>query len=406
MILEYFLLAFRNVKRRGIRSILTLVGIIIGIATVVSLISLGAGLQNAVLSQFGISSTEVIAVQAGGINSAGPPGTGVSKPLTDKDVVAIEKINSVESAIPRHIETVRIEFDDKLAIGIAADVPDGSKRKTLYDILELKALYGKLLEDGDTNKVILGNNFYFDNKNDFNKKIETGDKIKINGEEYEVKGILKKKGSFIFDNIILLNEDELSQITNFGEEVDIISVKVKSKDLVEEAQKDIESLLRKRRDVSLGEEDFEVSTPQAALEQVNQIITGINIFVVMIAAISIFVGAIGIINTMTTSVLERVKEIGVMKAIGARNKDVFYQFLIEAGLLGFVGGMIGVILGSILGYLGTLAINSFIGAETAPALSLILIFTTLFGSFILGVISGIIPAINATHQKPAEALRK
>ncbi|MGV8142490.1 MAG: ABC transporter permease [Candidatus Pacearchaeota archaeon] len=405
MIRDYLLFAVRNIKRRGVRSILTLLGIIIGIATVVSLISLGDGLQNAVLSQFGISSTEIITVQAGGISAVGPPGTGVSKPLTDKDVEDIERINSVDVAIARHIETVRLEFNDKLTIGTAGDVPDGEKRKIFYDIVEIEPEYGKLLEQGDANRVVLGNNFYFADKNGFDKRIDVGDKVTINDKDYQVKGILKKKGSFIFDNIILLNEETLSEISNYGETVDLISVKVKQKDLLDETVKSIEEVLRKNRDVSKGEEDFEVSTPEGALAEVNQIITGIQIFVVMIAAISIFIGAIGIVNTMTTSVLERVKEIGVMKAIGAKNKDIFYQFFIEAGFLGLVGGIIGIIFGTALGYFGTLAINSFLGAETAPQISLFLILTTLLGSFLLGAISGIIPAITAANKNPVEALR-
>ena len=405
MIRDYLLFAFRNVKRRCSRSILTLLGIIIGIATVVSLISLGDGLQNAVLSQFGISSTEIITVQAGGISAVGPPGTGVAKPLTNEDVDSIERINSVDVAIARHIETVRLEFDDKLVIGTAGDIPTGEKRKILYEIIEIEPLYGKLLEEGDSNRVVLGNNFYFADKNGFDKKIDVGDKISINDKDYQVKGILKKKGSFIFDNIVLLNEEVLSEISNYGETVDVISVKVKQKELIDEVQESIEDVLRKNRDVSKGEEDFEVSTPQASLAEVNQIITGIKIFVVMIAAISIFIGAIGIVNTMTTSVLERVKEIGVMKAIGAKNKDIFYQFFIEAGLLGFVGGIIGIIFGTALGYFGTLAINSFLGAQTAPQISLFLILFTLLGSFLLGAVSGIIPAISAANKKPVESLR-
>ncbi len=405
MIKDYLIFSFRNVRRRGIRSILTLLGIIIGIATVVSLISLGDGLQNAVLSQFGISSTEIITVQAGGISSVGPPGTGVSKPLTNRDVESIERINYVDVAIARHLETVRIEFNDQLEIGTAADIPSGEKRKILYEIIEIETQYGKLLEEEDSNRVVLGNNFYLADKNGFDKIIEVGDKIKINDRAYQVKGILKKKGSFIFDNIVLLNEEQLSDISDYGETVDLISVKVKQREFIEQAQKSIEDTLRRNRDVSKGEEDFEVATPEAALAQVNQIIAGIKIFVVMIAAISIFIGAIGIVNTMTTSVLERVKEIGVMKAIGAKNKDIFYQFFIEAGILGFFGGLIGIILGTGLGYFGTLAINSFLGAETEPQISLTLIAFTLLGSFLLGAISGIIPAITAANKKPVEALR-
>jgi len=405
MIIDYASIALKNLRRRGIRSWLTLLGIFIGIATVVSLISLGGGLRAAILSQFGISSTEVIEVQAGGLNSFGPPGTSVSKPLTIQDVDAISKLGPVETAIPRQIATVKVEFNKILNVEVATNIVDGNDRKILYDILGVSTLEGKLLEDGDVGKVVLGNNFYYEDKNGFNKQIRVGNSITINGKKYQVKGILEKKGSFIFDQIIMLNDEDLKSISDNGDNVDLIGVKVKSKDLVGTAQKQIEDLLRRRRNVKIGEEDFEVSTPEAALSTVNQILTGIQIFIVMIAAISIIVGSLGIVNTMTTSVLERVREIGIMKAIGAKNSDIFYQFLIEAGLLGMVGGLAGIIFGMGIGYLGTFSINSFLGATTSPQINWPLIIITFIGSFVIGAISGIVPAIRAANQKPVEALR-
>jgi putative ABC transport system permease protein len=405
MIADYASMALKNLKRRGIRSWLTLLGIFIGIATVVSLISLGGGLRTAILSQFGISSTEVIQVQAGGLNSFGPPGTSVSKPLTMNDVKAIEKINSIEAAIPRQIVTVKAEYKDVLIIGPATNAVSGRNRKLMYEILDIKTSEGRLLEDGDSGKVVLGNNFYFENKNGFGRAIRVGNSITINNKKYEVKGILEKKGSFIFDQMIILNDNDLKSISDYGDNVDLIGVKVRNKDLIDSAKKDIEELLRDRRDVNVGEEDFEVSTPEAALSTVNQILTGIQIFVVMIATISIIVGALGIVNTMTTSVLERVKEIGIMKAIGAKNSDIFYQFFIEAGLLGLVGGTTGIIFGIAIGYLGTFSINTFLGATTSPEINWVLIIFTFIGSFLIGAISGIVPAIHAANQKPVEALR-
>ncbi|MBM3231789.1 ABC transporter permease [Candidatus Pacearchaeota archaeon] len=405
MFLDYIHIAFKNLRRRGIRSWLTLLGIFIGIATVVSLISLGGGLRQAIVSQFGISSTEVIQVQAGGLNSFGPPGTSVTNPLTEGDVDAIERLGYVEAAIPRQIVTVKVEYNDFLEIGTATNIVDGKNRDLLYEILDIETVEGKLLDEGDNGKVVLGNNFYFEDKNSFKKEIRVGNSIIINERKFKVNGILKKKGSFIFDQIIILNDNDLRSISAYGDSVDLIAVKVKNKELVASAEKDIENLLRDRRKVKVGEEDFEVSTPQAALSTVDQVLTGIQIFVVMIAAISIVVGSLGIVNTMTTSVLERTKEIGIMKAIGAKNSDIFYQFFIEAGLLGLVGGTLGILFGIVIGYFGTFSINSFLGAATTPEISWTLITFTFLGSFIIGAISGIIPAIRAANQKPVEALR-
>ena len=142
------------------------------------------------------------------------------------------------------------------------------------------------------------------------------------------------------------------------------------------------------------------------LSAVNSVLAGIQIFIVLIASISIFVGAIGIVNTMTTSVLERTKEIGIMKAIGAKNSDIFFQFFIEAGLLGFVGGVVGALIGLGIGFVGIQGINAFIGAQTPFNPNYMLLFGTLLGSFVIGSVAGIAPAMKAARLNPVEALRK
>jgi putative ABC transport system permease protein len=404
MIKDYFWLGIKNLRRRGIRSWLTLLGIVIGIAAVVSLISLGDGLKMAVNSQFGISETEVLTIQAGGLSGYGPPGTGVTKPLTEDDAEAIERLSVVEVAIPRNIETLKIEFNDKSKIGYAASIIEGEKRQYIYDIMDLEAESGRLLKDGDSSKVVLGHGFSEDT-NGFDKAIEVGNKILVQDKEFQVVGILKKKGSFIMDNALLMDDTPLREISGSGTAVDIIAVKVKSKDLMERARVDVERVLRQRRDVKEGEEDFQVSTPEATLGTVNQILNGIQAFIVLIAFASILVGAIGIINTMTTSVLERRRDIGVMKAIGAKNSDIFLQFFIESGLLGLIGGIIGVLIGLVLGITGTLVINNFLGVTTFPKINFVLVFSALIGGFVIGSMAGIAPAMSAAGQRPVEALR-
>jgi len=403
---EYFSLAIRNLRRRGIRSWLTLLGVVVGIIAVVSLISLGDGLKLAVNSQFGVSSTEVITVQAGGLNGYGAPGSGVVDPLTEDDSEAIEKLDKVQYAIPRSIETIRLEYNNKLVIGFCTDVPDGEKEKFMYENVDIEALSGRLLQDGDTNKIVIGYDMANPDKNGFGKAVSVGDRLTINDKDYRVVGILKKKGSFIWDKIILIKNSEMKNLLNLGKDVDIIAVKVVSKDFVKQAREDIEKLLRQRRDVKVGQEDFEVSTPEAALSTVNSILTGVQIFIALIASISIFIGAIGIVNTMTTSVLERTKEIGIMKAIGAKNSDIFFQFFVEAGMLGAVGGIIGITVGLLIGFVGIQGINAFIGSQNPFNISWMLVSATLIGSFLIGSIAGIAPAMKAANMNPVEALRK
>jgi len=404
MLKDYLILSSKNLKRRGVRSWLTLLGILIGVAAVIALISLGDGLKTAVNSQFGVSSTELLTIQAGGLSGMGPPGTFTVKPLTKDDAEAIGKLSSIEISIPRIIKTLPTEYNKKLNIAAVGSIVE-NQAKEIYELQELSAEYGRLLSKGDNLKVVLGNNFADADKGGFDKAIMPGDSITVSNKKFRVIGILEKKGSFILDSVILMTETDLKALINDSNDVSVIIAKAKNKDIVEQAQKDVEKLLRERRNVKIGEEDFEVSTPQAMLATVNQILSGVQIFIVLIAAISIIIGAIGIINTMMTSVVERRKEIGIMKAIGARNSDIFLQFLVEAGMLGVIGGVTGIIIGTFIGYIGTLAINSFLGSQTSPNINFILILATLVGSFIIGAISGIMPALKAAMQPPVEALK-
>lgn len=403
MIEDYFSLAFKNLKHRGARSWLTLLGIFIGVMAVVALISLGSGLKLAVSSQFGLSSTELITVQAGGLNF-GPPGSYVVNPLTTSDLEAIRKISSVKQAIRRNLKSGKLEYNNHLIFGYASSVPDGIDRKFLYNQLNIKTLDGRLLKDGDSGKVVLGYNFYID-KVGLEKPVEVGKKVLINNKSFEVIGIIDKQGSFIYDNIVLMNEKDMKELFNYGDVVDIIAVQSKDKDNLDKTKEDIEKVLRDRRDVEAGKEDFEVSTPESSLAQINKILNGVQIFIAIVASISILIGAIGIVNTMTTSVLERKREIGIMKAIGATNFQIFMQFFIEASLLGLIGGLIGALFGTLIGFVGTMGINVWIGASVKPAISFALIFFSLLGSFILGGIAGILPALDAAKQNPVEAIR-
>jgi putative ABC transport system permease protein len=284
------------------------------------------------------------------------------------------------------------------------NLPDGDARKFAYDTLDVEPFVGRLLKDGDTNKVVLGYNFYVD-KVGLDKVIKPGKNILIQNKSFEVVGIMDKKGSLIFDNIVLMNEEPLEDLMGYGDKVDIIVARVQNPAIMDKTKEDIEKALRRSRNVKVGEENFEVSTPEAALGTVNSILGGIQAFIVIIALISVFVGAIGIVNTMTTSVMERRKEIGIMKSIGATNGNVFMQFFIEAGLLGLIGGISGAIFGTAISVAGAIGIANFIGSEPIWEINYLFIAFVLFCSFLIGAASGIAPAMNAAKQNPVEALR-
>ncbi|HLC19408.1 MAG TPA: FtsX-like permease family protein, partial [Candidatus Nanoarchaeia archaeon] len=171
-------------------------------------------------------------------------------------------------------------------------------------------------------------------------------------------------------------------------------------------KEDIEQLLRKERDVKEGEEDFTVESPQSILESLDSTLFAVQLFVSIIAAISLFVGGIGIMNTMYTSVVERTRQIGIMKSVGAKNSTIFSLFFLESGLLGAAGGIIGIVLGLIMAY-GLAAFGRLVlGTELIQAqVSWTLILGALLFSFVLGTLSGLLPAVQASRMQPVEALR-
>ncbi len=404
MIRDSFLLSLKNLKHRGLRSWLTLLGIFIGVTAVVSLISLGNGLQAAVAGQFGVSSTDLLTVQASGIAS-GPPGSGAVVPLTKSDVTAINQLSSVKRAIGRDIVPVKAEFNQKLVFTYAVNIPSGQDRTFIYSQIDAKPAAGRLLKDSDVGKVVVGYNFYSDSSG-FGRKIIPGNTIQIQNKSFQVVGVLQKEGSFILDSVIYMNQNDLDAISNYGNKVDEIEVEPIDKSSINKTETDVENLLLRLRNVKKGSENFQISTPQASLDQVNQVIGGVQIFIAIIASISIFIGALGIVNTMTTSVMERRRDIGVMKSVGATNRQIFEQFFIESSLLGLVGGILGAIAGEFIGIIGTISINNFINGNIPITINWILIIATLAGSFLIGGAAGIVPALHAARQNPVEALRE
>ena len=208
------------------------------------------------------------------------------------------------------------------------------------------------------------------------------------------------------DNIQWMTTEDIKDLLDIDNEYDLIVAKVKDKDQIEIVSEEIERKLMNDRNEKVGEETFTVETPIQSLASVNVILNIINLIVVGIAAISLLVGGIGIANTMYTSVLERTKEIGIMKAVGARNEDVLWIFLIESGLLGLVGGIIGVILGIVaskgIEYVALTQLNTTLLQVSTPPF--LIIGCLLFG-FLVGAVSGSIPAIQASKTNVVDALR-
>lgn len=405
MLGDYFKLAFLGLKKRGLRSWLTMLGIFIGIAAVVSLISLGQGLENAVGAQFQALGADRITIQAAGLGF-GPPGQSAANPLTNEDLEVVSRTLGVEQAAARLLEQVIIQRNDESRATFAVSLPhDTNQRRFVIEAFDYEIELGRDITPQDTRKIVVGYSFY--ERERVGSILRPRDKILIQGEEFEVAGVYKRTGSFQVDGSIVMNENDLRELLNIPDRQSIITARAANIDQIDEVTERIRRDLRRHRNVELGREDFQVQTSQQTLESISTILTAITIVIVGIASISLLVGGIGIMNTMYTSVLERTKEIGIMKAIGAKNSSIFTLFFIESGLLGLAGGIIGIILGVILAKLVELIGRFALGTELLQAnFTFQLIFGALLFSFVVGTLAGSLPARGASKLKPVDALRK
>jgi len=405
MLKDYFSLALKNLKHRGLRSWLTMLGIFIGIAAVVALISLGQGLQEAVTGQFTSLSTDKLVIQNIG-TGFGPPGSTSIRKLTSNDIDLVKSVSGVDLAVGRLIRIGKIEYNKNVIYSYITDIPENKQETELvYSSVNVEPEQGKLLSESDRGKIVLGNNYLSNNQ--FDKQIKVGSNILINGKEFEVAGILKKSSSFQVNLVMFMSRKDMKELLKIGDETDMIVAQVSDAKISEQVAKNIEKKLAKDRNEKPGEEDFSVQTPLQVISSVNTVLNIINFIVIAIAAISLVVGAVGITNTMYTSVLERTREIGIMKAIGAQNKDILFIFLIESGLLGLVGGIIGAVIGlSMAMGISTLAASVLGGIDLMVKVSWPLLFGAIAFSFIVGTIAGVLPAMQASKLKPVEALRK
>jgi len=402
MIKDYFAMAERNLVKRKLRSWLTIIGIFLAVATIFTLVSLSFGLENAINEQFRQIGTDKFFVMPKGM--AGAPGSGGAVQLNETDFNIIKKTPGVKTAAYFSAGNVKIEFVGKpryyLLIGIPCD--DFSILSLIQESINLKMDSGVFLEKDDGKKIVVGS-LYKDKQ--FDRPVATGNKLKINNVEFRVKGVLKSVGNPADDQHVYICFDEFKTLFN-RTDYDEIYAQVLPNEDVKKIASDVELRLRKSRNVKEKTQDFTISTPEELLASFKSILNIVTIFLLGIAAISLIVGGIGIANTMYTSVLERTKEIGVMKAIGARNSDIVIIFIIESGLLGLVGGITGVLLGMLIGKLIEFIALNYIGTNLLQVVfPSWLIISCLAFAFLVGAFSGMFPSLKASKIHPTEALR-
>ncbi len=404
MILDYLKISVNSLRRRKIRSWLTILGIFIGIAAVVGLISLSEGMQRAITEEFEKLGSDRITITPGG-QFFGPMGAGMTTgKLTEDDADLIESVAGVEIAAGVLSETARVEFNKEVKfITVYGMLTDTGTAKYIEDISFFEIETGRQLKPADRYSAIAGNNIA---KDSFEKEIKTGNKILIEETEFDVVGVQKKAGTGVHDVIIRIPLSVARTLFDEPDEFSMIFVKTKKGAEPSEVGDRIKEKMRKGRGLDRGEEDFSVQTAEQIIGTFKNILLMMQALLIGIAAISLVVGGIGIMNTMYTSVLERTSEIGLMKAVGAENKDIMLLFMIESGMIGVAGGVVGIIIGIGISKLVELIAVAQGLILLKIGINPILIIGALLFSFIVGAISGTAPAIRAARLKPVEALKK
>lgn len=388
----------RNIRRRKLRNWLTILGIVIGVIAIVSLISLSEGLKDTINEQYNNLGTNRITITS---KYASFGGGRSSEGLTDEDIKSIKKISDIELVSGSLNGFLETKYSQKtLMLSFVSYDAENFQEMLSQSNLEIES--GEYISDEKTKAVVVGYNYidHEKSKDLFGKTLTIGKKIKIADTDYTVIGVLKKTGDARNDNLIYMSNDNLKELTK-TETYDSIFAIVKDGKDIENTAKRIEIRLEKDR----GSEDVTVTSPIQESKNREETLGIVTIVVVGIACISLLVGGIGILNSMYTSVFERKKEIGVLKAIGAKKKDILMIFLLESGIIGLLGGIIGVILGFSLAFL-VKVVASYIDITINVSITLQIIIIALGFSFMIGVISGMIPAYLASSQEPVDALRE
>ena len=393
-------MAFGNIKHKGVRSWLTMIGIFIGIAAVVSLISLGQGLEDAINEQFEAMGSNIIMIQPGaGVWS----GMGSSAKLGDHDKKIIERARGVNLAGGMISKLARVTYGSENTYTWVAGIPTDKSMKIIEDMASVRIADGRQFRPDDNYRAIIG--IRIKEGEVFDKPVDIGEKIEIEGQQFKVVGSLEAIGNSQDDSSIWIPLDASMDLFNTKDYL-IIMAQTKGGFEPSDVAEEIKKNLRKDRGLKKGEEDFTVQTQEQLMDSVSGILDAVKYVVIGIAMISLLVGGIGIMNTMYTSVIERTKEIGVMKAVGARNNDILLLFIVESGVIGFTGGLIGIIIGLGLSKTVEYAATQELGEAIIQAhVSPELIFGALAFSFIVGSLSGVLPAKQASDLKPVDALR-
>ena len=393
---DLFALAFSSVRAHKLRSFLSTLGIAIGVGSVVLLTSIGEGTRQFMIDQFTQFGTNIIAIHPGRAQTVGIPGMlgGTTHPLTLEDAMAIARLPQIDKAVPQAMASARVEAGELgrsvFVFGVTADVPE---------VFKFEVKQGSFWAENDPRQggqsAVIGPTV---KRELFGEANALGQFIRIAGTRFRIVGVLESKGQMVgldIDDAVYLPVSTAMKIFNMEEvsEIDATFLPAYTSEEVEDA---IRALMLERH----GDDDVTVTSQQAMLETFDNVMGIVTAGIGGIAAISILVGAVGILTMMWIAVGERTSEIGLMRSIGATRRQVRLIFLAEAGALSTLGGAIGLI--------GALGICQLL-RDLVPGLPvrtpLLFVVLALAASLGTGVLSGVLPAQRAARLDPIESLR-
>jgi len=409
-ILENLWMALATLRANKLRSFLTVIGVIIGVVTVMLIASAIAGIDVAItreVESFGTRSMYISKFNPGIHIGRLSREERMRKPLTYDDAIELAKLPAVEIAVP-FLDVGSNFFGQKIqvsgggktsaSVGLQGTLPDFEKAGT--QVVAEGRFFSQFENDSNENVCVVGSKV----ADDFFKFGSPVDQtIKIGAEEYRVVGVLQKREQFLFsggnddqNNVIYLPYNVARKLKPNSDDIYLLAVAKPG--LMQEAMDQVTDRLRIRRNVPFGQPDnFGIQTTESLISSFHAITAGIAIGMIVISSVGLMVGGIGVMNIMLVSVTERTREIGVRKAIGARRRDIMWQFLIEAMTLTGFGGLVGLI----IGWLGSLLVKLIMPSYVpfwAPAAGFL-------ASVGIGMIFGLWPAWKAARLDPIESLR-
>ena len=395
--------ALNSLTSNKVRSALTMLGIIIGVAAVIAMMSIGVGAQNEITSQIDKIGVNLLYVTSGG--DADNP-----EPLTLEDAAAIADPQTAPDVL--HVAPI---VQSQVTVSVPGEEVSTSMfgiTPEFFQVQTADLAYGQIISQRHVDEyeavVLLGVDVAEDLFDSTTGLI--GEKVRINGQVFKVIGVLEEQGgSGITSNddriLIPISTAQLRLLTRSQSDVvDLIYVQAASSEQVELAKEQVSQVIRSRHIKNLGEDDFEIISTKSMMEIVSSITSTLTAFLGGIAAVSLLVGGIGIMNIMLVTVSERTREIGLRKAVGARERDIRLQFMVESALLSISGGALGIVLGWGISLLvGQIAASA--GTSLTPAVEISsVLMATLFSAGV-GLFFGIYPANRAASLEPVEALR-